>query len=240
MTFSELSQNSQQQTRNHERHVLQTIQEIIDLHFDLFRHRGGFEFSEDNQLQQVWLGLTTSAFHSLRISLQALGSGYYAQSFTLTRAAFEDWLTAVDCKSHTETVQALLNSEIRTPRPETMGRRLPDELKSLWRGVDDPEGYYGFMSTFAHPRKRALEATVNESGTFLIVPEYIEMRFALAALELLKVALLMLEFLERLADYLATPASLGWKSQHLEKVQPNGIALLESLLNRCKTYASAG
>ena len=66
------------------------------------------------------------------------------------------------------------------------------------------------------------------------------MRFALAALELLKVALLMLDFLERLADYLATPASLGWKSQHLEKVRPNGMALLESLLNRCKNYASAG
>ena len=100
------------------------------------------------------------------------------------------------------------------------------------------------MSTFAHPRKRALEATVNEKGTVLIVPEYIEMRFALAALELLKVAMLMLEFVERLverlADYLATPASLGWKSQNLKKVRPNGMALLESLVNRCNTYAAAG
>ena len=220
--------------------MLQTIQEVIDLHFDLFRHPAELQLSEENQLQQVWLGLTTSAFHSLRISLHALGSGYYAQSFTLTRAAFEAWLTAADCKSHDETVQALLNSEIRAPRLETMAQRLPEEFKVLWRRVGDPEGYYGFLSTFAHPRKRALEATVNVDGTVLSVPEYIEMRFALAALELLKVSILMLVFVEKLADYLATPASLGWKSQNLKKVRPNGMALLESLVNRCITYAAAG
>ena len=48
--------------------------------------RGTLEATEDNKLQRVWLALTTSASHSSRVALYALESGYYTQSFALTRA----------------------------------------------------------------------------------------------------------------------------------------------------------
>ncbi len=80
-------------------------------------------------------------------------------------------------------------------------------MKVLWDDVEGSEGTYGFLSTFAHPRVRELEVTWNMSGTLLTVPEYDETRFALAVDCLLQGALVMLEFVERLADYLVTPSS---------------------------------
>lgn len=173
--------------------------------------------------------MTTSASHSSRVALQALESSYYTQSFALTRAVFEDWITAYDCKDHTETVEALLDSNKTMPRFSVMYKRLPSELKRLWGAQGDYEGTYGFLSTFAHPRGRAIEDTMNIDGRVKVVPQYDEIRFALAAFFLTKAILLMMEFVERLADYLHCPESHEWKSLQLKIVKPKGFALLESL-----------
>ena len=236
MTYSDFLLNVRLKAWEEEREVLQTIGEGIDLHFDLFRHPWKLAMNENNRREQVWLGLTTSGFHSLRIAVYALESGYYTQCFILTRAALEHWLTAHDCKSNPKTVEALLELQGRVPRFSTMAERLPENLKALWKDVNDPEGTYGFLSTFAHPRSRALEATSNEAGTVLIVPEYDEMRFALAAKLLLQTVLLLFDYVERLADYLATPASVEWKSRSLEPVKAKCFALFDSLLHRLNSY----
>ena len=238
MAYSDFAVNTRQQSWEQEGEVLQTIQEVIDLHFALFRYAGKLEYTEKNELQRVWFGLSTSAFHSLRVALYALESGYYSQCFTLTRAALEDWLVAFDCKSHPQTVEALLGSGGRVPAFRVMAERLPEDRKVLWRNGGDGDGAYGSLSTFAHPRQRALEATVGGDGTALIFPAYNEIRFALAAKLLLQVALLMLEFVERLADYLTTPASQEWKSRNLKEVEPKGFALLKSLVYRSNSYVN--
>ena len=238
MAYREISLGVRRQTWQRESEVLRTIQEGIDLHFSLFQHPRWPTPTDDNRVERVWLNLTTSGFHSLRIATYALESGYYSQCFALTRAALEDWLTAYDCISNPGTVKALDGSEGRIPTFIDMAARLPEKLKILWKATNEPEGTYGFLSTFAHPRTRALQATSNESGTVLIVPEYIEIRFALAAKLLLQTALLLLEFVERLADYLATPASNEWKGETLNAVQPRCFALLESLLVRLNSYTS--
>ena len=236
MTYSDFLLNVRLKAWEEEREVLQTIGEGIDLHFALFRHPWKLAMNENNRREQVWLGLTTSGFRSLRIAVYALESGYYTQCFILTRAALEHWLTAHDCIGNPETVDALLGLQGRVPRFSTMAERLPENLKALWKDVNDPEGTYGFLSTFAHPRSRALEATSNEAGTVLIVPEYDEMRFALAARFLLQAVLLLFDYVERLADYLATPASVEWKSLSLEPVKAKCLALFDSLLDRLNSY----
>ena len=109
MTYSVHSLNVRRKTWQEEREVLQIIGEGIDLHSALFRHPWKLVYDEDNRRERVWLNLTTSAFHSLRIAEYALESGYYTQSFMLTRAALEIWLTAHDCISNPETVEALLD-----------------------------------------------------------------------------------------------------------------------------------
>ncbi len=238
MAYRKISFGVRRQTRQRESEVLRTIQEGIDLHFSLFQHPGKLSTTEDNRVERVWLNLTTSGFHSLRIATYALESGYYSQCFTLTRAALEDWLTAYDCINNPGTVKALDDAEGRVPTFTDMAARLPEKLKILWKAADEPEGTYGFLSTFAHPRTRALQATFNDSGMLLIVPAYNEIRFALAARLLLQTALLLLEFVERLADYLATPASNEWKVQSLNTVKPRCFTLLASLLDRLDSYIS--
>ena len=122
------------------------------------------------------------------------------------------------------------------PRFSTMYNRLPCSLKRLWGEQGDYEGTYGFLSTFAHPRSRAIEDTLNREGRVRIVPEYNEIRFALGAWFFVKANLLMLEFVERLADYLASPESQQWKDSQLETVKPQAYVLLESLDRRLLSY----
>ena len=236
MSYPDFSINTRQQTWEQESGVLQTIQEVIGLHFSLFKVPGELPLVENDKKEQVWLALTTRAFHSSRIAFHALERAYYAQCFMLSRSVLEDWLTAFDCLSNEKTVEALLSSRGRVPHFSDMAERLPNNLKVLWKRAEDPEGAYGWLSTFSHPRPRALEATANAAGMVLVVPEYDEIRFALAANNLLQATLLMLDFLGRLADCLGTPASLDWKSRDLKEVEPRGLALMDSLLRRLKSY----
>ena len=184
----------------------------------------------------TFLPQPASASHSSRVALYALESGYYTQSFALTRAMFEDWLAAYDCKEHPETADALLDSNKAMPSFSTTYKRLPCGLKRLWGEQGVYEGTYGFLSTFAHPRSRAIEDTLNREGTVRIVPEYNEIRFALAARFFIEANLLMLEFVERLADYLDSAESQEWKNLQLETVKPKGFGLLESLNKRLLSY----
>ena len=236
MKYPDYSRDTPRQSWERAGTTLQNIHDAVGLHPSLFRRPGRLIFSKENRLQRVWIGLTTSGFHSLRIALYALESGHYAQSFALIRSALEVWLTAFDCKTHPETVEALLRSRNRVPRFATMAHRLPEKLKNLWQQCEGDDGTYGFLSTFAHPRQRALEATVNLNGTVLAVPEYGEIRFALAARFLIQAALLLLEFLERLADYFSTSASEQWGKHDLEVIKPQRMAVLGSLVGRLNSY----
>ena len=236
MTFSDFAQETRQQSWKQEGEVLQIILEVLELHFSLLRHPFTLELTEDNKLQRVWLELTTSAFHSLRIGYDALESGYYSQCFTLTRVALEDWLAAVDCQSHSETIEALLDSAKPRPSVADMAGRLPERYKNLWRSGQEQEDSYGFLSTFTHTRQRALEAVKDVDGTLLIFPRYIEIRFAMAAYYLVRCALPILDFLERLADYLATPEAQEWKDQDLQEVHSKGFQVFDALLRRLNSY----
>ena len=236
MTFLEILESSRLETIRSEAETLNVLREVVDLHFSLFAHRRTLEANEDNKLQRVWLALTTSAAHSSRVALDALESGYYTQCFMLTRSVFEDWLTAYDCDDNPETVDALLDSGKSMPRFSTMYDRLPCGLKRLWGRQGDYEGTYGFLSTFAHPRFRAVEDTLSQEGRVRIVPEYNGMRFALGAWFFLKANLLMLDFVERLADYLVSPESLAWRNSQLESVKPQAYTLFESLDRRLLSY----
>ena len=238
MNYSDFLLKTREQTWKQEGEVLQVIEEVIDLHFSLFKTPGEVPSDEDNEKELIWLKLTTRAFHTSRLAFHALEQAYYAQCFMLARSMLEDWLTAFDCLSNHQTVEALLYSRGRVPTFADMAGRLPDDWKVLFRGVGETGGEYGWLSTFSHPQPRALEATADASGMVLVAPNYDEIRFALAAKDLLQVTLPMLDFLERLADYMATPESLVWKSRNLKEVKPRGLALLGSLIHRLKTYGA--
>ena len=236
LTYSSILTDTKRQTWEREWETLQIIQDLVDLHFSLFKHPGKLDISKETKLQRVWLTLVTRASHSSRLGLYALESGYYAQSFALTRAVLEDWLVAFDCKDHPETVDALLDCKGSVPRFSAMAKRLPCNLRRLWGEYGDDEGNYGYLSTFAHPRARAMQDTLNREGRVRVVPEYDEIRFALAAHSFVTAIMLQLEFEERLADHMDSPESREWKNSDLATVKPKCYALLEALNGRLLSY----
>ena len=137
MTYSSILADTRRQTWEREEETLEIIHDVVALHFSLFKYPGKLDISEETKLQRAWLRLVTRASHSSRIGLYALESGYYAQSFALTRAVLEDWLTAFDCKEHPETVDALLDCKGSVPRFSVMAKRLPGNLKRLWDEYGD-------------------------------------------------------------------------------------------------------
>ena len=53
---------------------------------------------------------------------------------------------------------------------------------------------------------------------------------------LFKANLLMVEFVERLADYLVSPESLEWRNSQLESVKPQAYTIFDSLDKRLPSY----
>ena len=236
MSYSGSLLKTHQLTWERESEVLSGILEVIDLLFSLFRHPDRAERLRENDLPQVWIPLSTSAFQSARLAWHALQTAHYRQCFILTRAVLEDWLTAEDCIRHPKTIEALLYSTYRVPKFAEMRDRLPGNLKVLWGRTGSDDEPYGFLSSLAHPRQRARQSTLNSGGRLNIVPKYDEIRFALAANLLLQNVLLMLEILKRLADILATPASHECKYQDLKEVEPKGYKLFGALQDRLNEY----
>ena len=155
--------------------ALTSVERLFNLYLAGFRRLGEFKKTNDNKREQVWLFLTTRAFNSLCCAYHLLEEGYYSQSMILIRAALEDWLICEDCKTKSQTVEALLDREKCVPRFKDMANRLPEPLKAEWNGMGGEDGIYGFLSTFAHPRRRAVVVTVDpESNVLRVGPTYDE------------------------------------------------------------------
>lgn len=193
-----------------EREVLGVIEDLVNQHLAGFRQIGSFTLTAtltaDNRPLQVWLLLSNRAFNSLRWAYHLLAAGYYSQSMMLTRGAFEDWLVCEDAKEHTETVAALLDRDGRVPTFSAMADRLEKPLRKEWKDTLGDDGIYGLLSTFAHPRYRAIAVLVDpDTLTLRLGPNWDEDLFIVAANYLLLALIRMMEFVIRLV-----PQDTAW------------------------------
>lgn len=159
--LDEVEERIKAEITENESGVLGVIEDLINQQLAGFRQIGSFTLTADNRPQQVWLLLTTRAFNSLRWAYHLLHTGYYSQAMMLTRGAYEDWLVCEDAKHHAETIAALLDRVDRIPTFSDMAARLEKPLGQEWKGILGDDGIYGLLSTFAHPRYRAVAALVD-------------------------------------------------------------------------------
>ena len=113
----------------------------------------------------------------------------------------------MDCQDHPDTVKAILIKGGRLPKFETMARRLDEPLQKWWGDNSQQiEGTYGLLSTFAHPRYRAIASLIDpERKDLRLGPQYDQSMF-LFTYNYLSIALVrMTEFLVRCA--VETPAA---------------------------------
>jgi hypothetical protein len=199
--LGELEEQTRTQTRGLEQKVLAAIEQMLDLYLSGFQQIGKFTRTDNNRLEQVWVFLTIRAFNSMRWAYYLLESGYFSQSMMLTRTAFEDWLVSMDCIEHSETVEAILGEKGRVPKFSTMANRLEKPLKKEWKDIEGDDGVYGLLSTFSHPRYRAIAVLLDpKSKVFRVGPAYDDDLFLVASNYLLLGLIRMMEFLARLVD----------------------------------------
>ena len=157
--------------------------------------------------------------------------GGYTQTMTLIRTVYEDWLTSMDCKKHDDTVRGILYGETSVLSPSQMVDRFDEPLRSELKKSFRDEGTYGFLSTFAHPRFRALGVLVNpQTKTLRLVPEYDVSLFLASAHFLLNVGVNMAEFLAAIGDP-------GWVQDNLELVMKEVTHCSDELIEQAKSLA---
>ena len=200
--IDELEQQVRAHTREQHRGLLGAVEGLLNAYLAVFRESGEFHPTDDNRNEQVWLLLTARSFNSLRWAYELVSMGYYTQAMVLTRCVFEDWLVCMDVVNHETTVSAILEAGGRLPRFAEMAQRsLPPELLAWWQGDgDNDQSVYGLLSTFAHPRYRALASQlVQSSNTLRVGPAYDEDLFLVSFHYMATAARRMTEFLARSA-----------------------------------------
>lgn len=217
-------------TKNEPR-ILAAAEELLNRHLDGFRSLSPFTTTNENRREYVWLLLWNRSFNSLRWAYHHLNTGYYSQSLMLTRSASEDWLVCEDCKTHPETIEALLDNSGRVPNFRVMADRLEEPLKREWNGMPGIDGTYGLASSLAHPRHRALAVLLDPATkTIRLGPCWDEWLFIVSADYLLLGLIRMVEFMMMLV-------SADEKDWRLTRLKPSLNEALECrawLLSRAK------
>ena len=199
--LDEVERKVRDETRRRERDTLSGIERLLNEFLKGFKAIGQFTPTPENRLERVWILIIGRSFNSLRWAYELLQTGYYSQAFALVRSVEEDWLVCKDCDANPQTIDALLDGVGRVPNFRDMAQRLPEALQDTWaarRG--EPEGIYDVLSTFAHPRARAMRiAFDHENNRVRVGPSYDEGLFLLLADHILTSGISISEFFERLA-----------------------------------------
>ncbi len=223
--LEELEEQVKSQTIQQHSEVLDNLENLLNSYLKGFGQLGTFTLTDENQKEQVWLYLVSRAFNSLRWAFNLLQRGYYSQALTLTRSAYEDWLVCMDCRNNPETVEAILSAESYMPKFKAMSKRLEEPLRRGW------DGDYGFLSTFAHPRHRAITVIVNpEFKNLRVGPDYDETMFMITSYYLGTAGLRLGMFLVLLTD-LKSPE---WAKEVFLPVLENTEACLERIYEESK------
>lgn len=202
-TLEDAEQAVRARTTGRHQSVLDGLDQLFDRYVEGFGQIADFTLTEENETQFVLLRLLTKAFNSIQCAHNLLQLGYYTQALTLVRSAYEDWLVSHDCVSHAETVRALQGKGGRVPSFKIMADRMDAAFRADWTGAGG-EGTYGLLSTFSHPRTRAVNAVINpDTKTLRVGPDYDESLFLFTAHHLLNISI-------RLTFFFAALTSPEW------------------------------
>lgn len=150
--------------------------------FTLFRQGMAYQSVDEAEdtdelelVRQLWIQLLSYAVGSARLSYQAAVSGYYPQSYTMTRSVFETFLVWKYTEKYPAQAMLWFRSEEGKPRKKLRTPTLVDRL----RDSDDTLvisviSRYDRIKAMAHPSEKVLQQSVTfDQGVFQIGPNYI-------------------------------------------------------------------
>lgn len=187
---------------------------ILNTFLSGFSSMGSFKLKEDNESEYVWLLISLRSLNSIKCSIDLMLKGYYSQAMSLLRTVTEDWFICGTVQNNEKVRDCLLRDEEKMPKYA--------ELATQMNAMNIYDGDYRYQSKFTHSSRLSLRVLYNlgkkEAG---VAPTYDKVLFLLCAESLMRVSLLILEYLGRLLFYIDKDKAEYWdkqNSQHIKDV----------------------
>ena len=173
---------------------------------------GAFQLQENNEGEYVWLLILIRSLNSVRCSIDLMLKGYYSQAMSLLRTVTEDWFVCGTVQGNITVRDCLLRDAARMPHYSQLAREM--KATKIYKGD------YKYQSKFTHSSRLSLRVLYDlDRKEAVVAPTYNELLFLLCAESLMRVSLLILEYMGRLLLYGDENKAKAWaeqNSQHIE------------------------
>ena len=193
---------------------------ILNVFTSGFSYIGSFVRKDDNEPEYIWLLLVTRSLHSIRCSIDLILKGYYSQAMSLLRTGTEDWFICKNAQDNKVVRDCLLRDEGRMPKYSKLAWEAG--AMKLYRGD------YAYQSKFTHSSQLSLGVLQDlNTNNMRVAPTYDETLFLLCAESLMRVSLIMLEYMWLFLSYIDKDKAKSWDNQNSQNIKNASNWLME-------------
>jgi len=185
---------------------------ILNTFLSGFSSMGSFEFKEENESEYVWLLVLIRSLNSIRCAMDLMLKGYYSQAMSLLRTVTEAWFICGTVKDNQSVRDCLIRDEAEMLNYKILATKM--NAKSIYNGD------YRYQSKFTHSSRLSLRVLYNlDKKEVIVAPVYDEVLFLLCAESLMRVSLLILEYMGRLIFYIDKDKAKSWDEQNSQHIK---------------------
>jgi len=185
---------------------------ILNTFLSGFSSMRSFELKEENESEYVWLLILMRSLNSIRCAIDLMLKGYYSQAMSLLRTVTENWFICGTVQDNQSVRDCLIRDEARMPSYK--------ELATQMEAMNIYDGDYGYQSKFTHSSRLSLRVLYKlDKKELIVAPIYNEVLFLLCAESLMRVSLLILEYMRRLIFYIDKDKAKSWDEQNSQHIK---------------------
>lgn len=185
---------------------------ILNTFLSGFSSMGSFELKEENESEYVWLLILIRGLNSIKCAIDLMLKGYYSQAMSLFRTVTEDWFICGTVQESEEVRDCLIRDKVKMPPYIKLATQM--KAMNIYRGD------YNYQSKFTHSSRLSLRVLYNiDKKEAIVAPIYDEVLFLLCAESLMRVSLLILEYMGRLIFYIDKDKAKDWDKQNSQRIK---------------------
>jgi hypothetical protein len=193
---------------------------ILNVFTSGFNYIGSFVIKNDKEAEDIWLLLVTRSLHSIKCSIDLMLKGYYSQAMSLLRTGTEAWFICKTAKDNQAVRDCLLTGKVKMPKYSKLAGEAG--AMKLYRGD------YAYQSKFIHSSKLSLRVLQDpNTNEMRIAPVYDEMLFLLCSESLIRVSILMLEYMGYFLFYIDKNKAKSWDNENGQRIKDASNWLME-------------
>jgi hypothetical protein len=185
---------------------------ILNIFLSGFSSMESFKLKEDNESEYIWLLILIRCFNSIKCSMDLMLKGYYSQAMSLLRTVTEDWFICGTVQDNEKVRNCLLRDKVKMPKYS--------ELATQMEAMNIYNGDYHYQSKFTHSSRLSLRVLYDmNKKEAIIAPIYDEVLFLLCTESLMRVSLLILEYMGRFLFYIDEGKAKYWDKQNSQYIK---------------------